>query len=57
MIFFFFFFWKAKIQDPVENIFEAINQPDYLCWQYPELNGFSEVRDYQPDLTDRKTAM
>lgn len=49
--------FKKKIQEPVENILEAMNQPDYLCWRYAELYSFSEVRNYQPCLTDRKTAM
>ena len=54
---FFFFFGSAKIQDPVENILEAISQPDYLHWQDTELYSLSEVRNYQPCLTDRKIAM
>ena len=55
--YFFFFFGRAKIQDPVENILEAISQPDYLHWQDTELYSLSEVRNYQPCLTDRKIAM
>ena len=43
---FFFFFGRAKIQDPVENILEAISQPDYLHWQDTELYSLSEVRNY-----------
>lgn len=39
-------YFGGKSQELVENILEAVNQPDYIYWHYSKLYRFSEVKSY-----------